>query len=118
MRCSACAGMWLPYSYIDSLRHDRSFDTGVFRQQLQDGAKSAGHKRCPAGCGQLSVSRLHDTQLDWCPACQGVWFDSGELRQVLEKHPRIGSGAVSAVDGFVAFEVVAQVLAAIASIAR
>jgi Zn-finger nucleic acid-binding protein len=91
LRCGTCAGLWLPQAYIDSLRHDRHFDPAAFRQQLRDGATGGIGKHCPAGCGKLNVSKLRETQLDWCPTCDGVWFDSGELQSVLENHPRVGS---------------------------
>jgi Zn-finger nucleic acid-binding protein len=104
LRCGACAGMWLPSSYIDSLRFDRQFDPDSFKQQLRDGAKSGIGKRCPAGCGPLSTSCLRDAQLDWCPTCHGVWFDSGELQRILENHPRAGSVSAQKLGAWTAFD--------------
>ena len=92
LRCASCAGMWLPYSYIDSFRHTRRFDPSAFKQQLVDSSKGAGRIHCPVGCGKLNVSQLGEAQLDWCPVCHGVWFDSGELRRLLEAHPKVGPG--------------------------
>jgi hypothetical protein len=27
--------------------------------------------------------------VEWCPACQGLWFDRGELRRLLDLHPNV-----------------------------
>jgi Zn-finger nucleic acid-binding protein len=35
-------------------------------------------------------------ELDYCPNCSGVWFDSGELELVLEQAGREGSGMLPA----------------------
>lgn len=35
--------------------------------------------KCPA-CGQpLVVVEREDIEVDWCPACEGIWFDTDEL---------------------------------------
>jgi uncharacterized protein len=40
---------------------------------------------CPA-CGKDAlIVEYEQTELDYCPACGGVWFDAGELELMLEK---------------------------------
>jgi Zn-finger nucleic acid-binding protein len=40
--------------------------------------------KCPA-CSNVMIVVEHDkVELDYCPACQGVWFDAGELELLLE----------------------------------
>jgi Zn-finger nucleic acid-binding protein len=40
--------------------------------------------KCPA-CGNLMIIvEHHQIELDYCPDCAGVWFDSGELELLLE----------------------------------
>ncbi len=35
--------------------------------------------RCPACKAPLVVVERESIEVDWCPACRGVWFDAGEL---------------------------------------
>jgi Zn-finger nucleic acid-binding protein len=34
----------------------------------------------------MIVVEYHDTELDYCTSCEGVWFDSGELELMLRSH--------------------------------
>lgn len=38
--------------------------------------------RCPRCNSVLIVVEYHDIELDWCPQCEGLWFDSGEMELV------------------------------------
>ena len=38
--------------------------------------------KCPRCKSLLIVVEFHDIELDWCPACEGLWFDSGEMELV------------------------------------
>ena len=35
--------------------------------------------KCPACNKTMIIVERHGIQLDWCPACKGIWFDHGEL---------------------------------------
>ena len=37
---------------------------------------------CPRCKSALIVVEYHDIELDWCPQCEGLWFDSGEMELV------------------------------------
>jgi len=37
---------------------------------------------CPRCKSPLIVVEYHDIELDWCPSCEGLWFDSGEMELV------------------------------------
>jgi Zn-finger nucleic acid-binding protein len=39
---------------------------------------------CPACKSDMIVVEYHRIELDYCPGCHGVWFDSGELELLLE----------------------------------
>jgi len=39
---------------------------------------------CPACKSDMIVVEYHQIELDYCPGCHGVWFDSGELELLLE----------------------------------
>lgn len=41
---------------------------------------------CPRGCGQnLVMAERQGVEIDYCPACRGVWLDRGELDKILER---------------------------------
>ncbi len=37
---------------------------------------------CPRCQTDLIVVEYHDIELDYCPECEGLWFDSGEMELV------------------------------------
>jgi Zn-finger nucleic acid-binding protein len=39
---------------------------------------------CPACKSHTLIVEYSNIELDYCPACRGVWFDSGELEMLLE----------------------------------
>jgi ribosomal protein L37AE/L43A len=46
---------------------------------------------CPRCDGKLVETAYEDIKIDVCDKCSGVWFDAGELAQVLEKDDKGGS---------------------------
>lgn len=40
---------------------------------------------CPACKNNMIVVEHQQIELDYCPQCQGVWFDSGELELLVER---------------------------------
>ena len=58
--------------------HQRVADE--LRQKLMDGDLVSSQRFCPrSGCPFLLVE-IDDVELDYCPECHGVWFDSLELQ--------------------------------------
>ena len=43
---------------------------------------------CPKCQGKLESYSFMEIILDRCPACGGIWFDRGELEQILKKVSR------------------------------
>ena len=41
---------------------------------------------CPVCRHHMIVVEYHDIELDYCPNCKGVWFDSGELELLLKSY--------------------------------
>lgn len=40
---------------------------------------------CPRGCGvDLSRANRQGVEIDYCPKCQGVWLDRGELEKLIQ----------------------------------
>jgi hypothetical protein len=40
---------------------------------------------CPLDGTQLVMSERHGIEIDYCPACRGVWLDRGELDKIIER---------------------------------
>ena len=40
---------------------------------------------CAVAGAQLVMSERQGIEIDYCPACRGVWLDRGELDKILER---------------------------------
>ena len=40
---------------------------------------------CPLDGSQLVMSERQGIEIDYCPACRGVWLDRGELDKIIER---------------------------------
>jgi len=40
---------------------------------------------CPADRIPLVMSERQGVEIDYCPACRGVWLDRGELDKIIER---------------------------------
>ena len=41
--------------------------------------------QCPVDGTQLVMSDRQGVEIDYCPACRGVWLDRGELDKIIER---------------------------------
>jgi len=48
---------------------------------------------CPRCKSNLIVVEYGGIELDWCPACEGLWFDRGEM-ELLATHRGAGSSSL------------------------
>lgn len=44
--------------------------------------------RCPVDGTGLVISERDNIEIDYCPECQGVWLDYGELGKLMEGNRR------------------------------
>ena len=87
-RCTQCEGLWLPGMEVDALARERQVDVASLRAKLAQGRTGDAGFACPGG-HPLVVTEYRTLELDWCPTCQGLWFDRGELRRLLDLHPNV-----------------------------
>jgi uncharacterized protein len=40
---------------------------------------------CPIDGATLEMSAREGVEIDYCPACRGVWLDRGELDKILDR---------------------------------
>jgi Zn-finger nucleic acid-binding protein len=81
--CTACKGAWLPSDFISSFRLTDPWFVDDFYECLTVNLQSASDRQCPEGHGHLDKSNYGKVELDWCDSCEGVWFDGGELEDVV-----------------------------------
>jgi len=55
----------------------------------EENAKESG-MQCPRCDGKLVETDYENIKIDVCGNCAGVWFDSGELAQIVDKDEKSG----------------------------
>ena len=40
---------------------------------------------CPTDSTTLQLAERHGIEIDYCPACRGVWLDRGELDKIIDR---------------------------------
>lgn len=98
--CGACKGVWLDAGELELLFGDTKCRTSFLQGGTATGARSEKPRRCPI-CGIKMAKEITrgDTPVvyDSCPRGDGLWFDQGELEQVLAQgHPHAGGEHVTA----------------------
>lgn len=41
--------------------------------------------QCPVDGNTLVITERSGVEIDYCPACRGVWLDRGELDKIIER---------------------------------
>ena len=60
------------------------------RAKLAMESASPAGMQCPRCDGKLLEADYEDIKIDVCDTCHGVWFDAGELAQVIDKDKQGG----------------------------
>ncbi|NML06765.1 hypothetical protein HHL13_13340 [Sphingomonas sp. G-3-2-10] len=47
---------------------------------------------CPVDGTTLTMSERQGIEIDYCPACRGVWLDRGELDKIIERNTAVPPG--------------------------
>lgn len=55
------------------------------KSKLSEAKIQAGETNCPKCEGKLIESDFENIKIDVCNSCTGVWFDAGELVQIIDK---------------------------------
>jgi hypothetical protein len=77
----------MPTKYLKSIELSRVFSYESFAKALAALPTEETALKCPAGCGRLLDVAKAEVAISWCPSCHGVWFDRGEIRDLLERMP-------------------------------
>lgn len=89
--CNECSGIWLDEGELELLLKPDS-DSSVMRVLMEDSrGYRKGNRRCPV-CGKRMLlvdiplnidGKEMNVEIDKCPLNHGLWFDNGELQQIL-----------------------------------
>jgi Zn-finger nucleic acid-binding protein len=48
--------------------------------------------KCPVCDANLQMTERSGVEIDYCPACRGVWLDRGELDKIIERSSHDSGG--------------------------
>lgn len=86
--CTECQGIWLDSGELELLLEDSSQKESFLKsfKQLQEANEEK--IKCPICSKKMQKILVDQTEkiiIDECPDYHGLWFDKGELLQVIEK---------------------------------
>ena len=55
-----------------------------------------GQMDCPVDGTTLVMSERAGIEIDYCPACRGVWLDRGELDKIIERNAQQATAPAAA----------------------
>lgn len=85
--CLACGGIWLDADELDILTGQEKEVQHILERPAVQSSQHKSSRRCPI-CGkkmeEFRPSSDSQLYLDRCPKQHGLWFDKGELSQVVQ----------------------------------
>jgi Zn-finger nucleic acid-binding protein len=86
-QCGNCGGVWLDCDEWTRMTRGRGKDA----VRLQVVNRTVADLPCPR-CGMVLEMGSHSEEtnflIDFCPGCQGAFFDRGELARLLARNPK------------------------------
>ncbi len=90
--CVNCSGVWFDSGELELMLERMGLDAGaLFLAQITDlpEAKSSEKKRrcpiCRRKMKKTNIGQEPKVLIDVCPKGDGLWFDGGEIRQIIEQ---------------------------------
>ncbi|MCH6573995.1 MAG: zf-TFIIB domain-containing protein [Bacteroidetes bacterium] len=85
--CTSCGGIWLDAGELDLLiedEKDRELLLSSFQKDAEHPEKPYKCPICRTKMDKVHVGENKDVLLDKCPDNDGLWFDKGELKDVIQ----------------------------------
>jgi len=96
--CPLTHGIWLDTGELEELFHDREEANKLIASFKVDEGNREKKFRCPICNKKMEKVLVQDkVVIDRCVRGHGLWFDEGELMQVLEMETGDGEGKVMAI---------------------
>ena len=90
--CTDCAGIWFDYGELDLLLERLDLDSSAFSMDnilaLPDRQSKESVRKCPScrkKMRKVVVGSDPEVLIDICPRGDGIWFDGGEVQQVIRQ---------------------------------
>ncbi len=98
-RCLSCGGTWLDSGEIEQICELGDVDSGPLTEAIEQAkGPTDPRRRCPR-CArkmeQVRIGRETPVSLERCPLGDGLWFDRGELRGLVQNFHEGEAGAVA-----------------------
>ena len=84
--CLNCDGIWLDAGELEILLEEAD-EVQAFLAQFRDASAEKSSRKCPIclkKMEQVALGSGKKVQIDRCRNHHGIWFDRGELREVIE----------------------------------
>ena len=98
-RCVSCRGTWLDGGELQLIADLAGVPPGALTAALIEATNvRAAQRRCPRCLRRLegvSVSGVSLLQIERCPGGCGLWFDDGEMEQLITRFDEGETGAVA-----------------------
>ena len=85
--CTACSGIWLDAGELELLIEDeqeREMLLSSFKKDSENREKPYKCPICSKRMEKVYVGENNDVLIDKCSDNDGLWFDKGELKQVIQ----------------------------------
>ncbi len=86
-RCSSCGGTWLDAGELEMITELAGASAGELSRAMTTLGRGSRTRRrcprCPRRLREVSVGRSPEVHVDRCPWGHGLWFDRGEMEQVV-----------------------------------
>lgn len=90
--CTNCTGVWFDYGELDLLLERLDLDASAFSMNailaLPDRQVKEALRKCPIcqkKMRKVVVGSEPEVLIDVCPRGDGIWFDGGEVQQVIRQ---------------------------------
>jgi len=90
--CTECAGVWFDHGELDLLLERLELDGSAFSMDkilaLPDKQVAEAPRKCPIcrkKMRKVVVGSDPEVLIDVCPGGEGIWFDGGEVHQVIRQ---------------------------------
>lgn len=98
--CPACGGTWLDAGELEQIAALAEAQAGRLAEGLRRARQGErGRRRCPRCRARMRLTQVGEgaaVTLDSCPKGHGLWFDRGELTQVVKQFAGEAGDAVAA----------------------
>lgn len=104
--CAQCSGVLLTARYIDTLKYKPDISIDHFYSDLISGLTARSICQCPSCNEAMYITNYNNTELDFCPGCNAIWFDFNELCTAVTKQKSELVGSLTYTKGDIASVVV------------